>query len=217
MTAGDAQPLSTAEQLQRHWAPTEPALTKVLNAALILCADHELNASAFTARCVASTGATLYGAIIGALAALQGYKHGGMTKEVARFLREATDAPTQTVREHLQRGSTVPGFGHRLYETGDPRATALLEVARQSAPTSPVWQTVDPLLALVAETTQQRPNIDFALVVMAQSLDLPALAPFALFALGRAVGWIAHSAEQYKLDRLIRPRADYNGRAPRRH
>ena len=215
-----------AQRLQQVWAPNQATLATVLDAALILCADHELNASSFTARCVASTGATPYAAVVAALAALQGYKHGGSTHEVTALLNEAAPDPARAVRERLRQGKPIPGFGHRLYPQGDPRAKMLLALARDTATHQAldtggakheaVFTTADTLIAITMQATEDHPNLDFGLVVLAKALDLPDHAPFSLFALGRTAGWIGHILEQYELDRLIRPRAQYTGVQPRR-
>lgn len=208
-----------AHALQQSWAPGRPTVAQLLDAALILCADHELNASSFTARCVASTGATPYAAVIAALAALQGYKHGGSTREVAMLYREAAEDPERAVRERLRQGKAIPGFGHPLYPLGDPRAKMLLKLAREEVEKRGVGNRerlsiADALITITGQATQAKPNLDFGLVVLAQVLGLPAHAPFSLFALGRTAGWIGHMIEQYELDRLIRPRAQYIGRHP---
>jgi citrate synthase len=113
--------------LQRGWGVGGDKAARLLNAALVLCADHELNVSSFTARCVASAGSTLYGVVLAGLAALQGTRHGGHTARVAALLREV-EAPQQArdvLAGRLRRGENIPGFGHRLYPKGDPRGRLL--------------------------------------------------------------------------------------------
>jgi citrate synthase len=182
---------------------------------LILCADHELNISAFTARCVASAGSTPYAAIVAALAALQGYKHGGASERVATFLQAATIDPQQTVRDYLRRGEALPGFGHHLYPTGDPRSKFLLELAHRARPSAPILAVAAAVVDTANQAIQLAPNLDFGLVVLAHTLGLPSHAPFTLFALGRTAGWIGHSIEQYALHQMIRPRSRYVGVQPR--
>lgn len=208
-----------AQQLQQTWIPAQPEVVRLLDGVLILCADHELNASSFTARCVASTGATPYAAIVAALSALQGYRHGGSTREVARFLQEAATDPVVATQERLQRGEQLPGFGHPLYPQGDPRGKRLLDVARDyhaggATHDTRLIEVADQIVAINREVMQMEPNLDFGLTVLAQSLGFPAHAPFALFALGRCAGWIGHIGEQYQTERLIRPRAHYTGITP---
>jgi citrate synthase len=187
-----------------------------LSAALILCADHELNASAFTARIVASAEATPYEVVTAGLAALQGFKHGGNTERVEAYLNEisAIDRIARVTAERLRRGERIPGFGHSLYPNGDPRANALLALLQEIYPGAPevafVTRTAEQVAALIGHV----PNVDFALAALARVARLPAGAPLTLFALGRSVGWIGHAIEQYASDVLIRPRARYIGTPP---
>jgi citrate synthase len=191
-----------------------PEAAALINSALILCADHELNVSAFTARCVASAGTTPYGAVIAGLAALQGNKHGGHTERVEALFREVGEGNRvrMTIASRLRRGERIPGFGHPLYPDGDPRAKMLL--ARTTAVFPHKTTLAQAIVSEVQQTIGQNPTIDFALVTLARALNLPAGAPIALFALGRTVGWIGHAIEQYNLDQLIRPRARYTGTMP---
>ncbi|MDA8443693.1 citrate synthase family protein [Paracidovorax valerianellae] len=182
----------------------------LIRQALVLCADHELNASSFTARCVASTGASLRAAVVGGLAALTGGKHGGTTARVEALWDELdrSASPEQRLRQRLARGEDLPGFGHHLYPQGDVRAESLL---RQLLPHN------DHLKNWIAEAqalTGQRPSIDFALVALRRHLALPEGAAFGLFALGRSIGWLAHAMEQRHSGQLIRPRAAYTGPRP---
>ncbi|HAJ37760.1 MAG TPA: hypothetical protein DCL15_18985 [Chloroflexi bacterium] len=208
------QPVTTslAHALQRAWMPAQPEAATLLSAALILCADHELNVSAFAARSVASAGATPYDVVIAGLAALHGHRHGGHTARVAALLRSAADDLPGAVKSCLARGETLPGFGHRLYPDGDPRARLLLTLTATQCPNAPVVQLAQSLCTLVQQTLALQPTIDFALEVMAQALALPPAAALAIFALGRTIGWIGHASEQYATGQLIRPRARYTGR-----
>jgi len=205
---------SIAQRLQQIWQPDAPDLSALLDSMLILCADHELNISSFTARCVASAGSTPYAAVVAALAALQGYRHGGAGERVAALISEAAMDPHRAIRDRLRRGETVPGFGHPLYPTGDPRGKLLLALAQTARPDAPVLPVAQAIIDTVAQATQLAPNLDFGLVVLAQALNLPAHAPFTLFALGRTAGWIGHIIEQYGLNQVIRPRSRYVGRLP---
>ncbi len=200
-----------AQALQNEWAAKNNDAAALLNAALILCADHELNVSAFTARCVASADSTPYAAAIAGLAALQGSKHGGFTERVEALFREvgSENRVRQTIASRLRRGEPIPGFGHPLYPDGDPRYKQLMEMITAVFP-----HKTQLAHAIVNETSQainQYPTIDFALVTLAQVLELPPSAPIAIFAMGRTAGWIGHAIEQYQTDQLIRPRAHYTG------
>lgn len=176
--------------------------------ALVLCADHELNASGFTARCVASTGASLRAAVVGGLAALTGGRHGGTTARVEALWDELgeTQAPAR-LRQRLARGETLPGFGHHLYPEGDVRAALLLEMLPRQGPAAA-------LAAEVMALTGLAPSVDFALVALRRHLQLPAGSAFGLFALGRCAGWLAQALEQRATRQIIRPRAAYTGPRP---
>jgi citrate synthase len=193
---------SMAHTLSRAWSA--PRARAALDAALILCADHELNVSAFTARVIASSSATPYMALSGALAALSGARHGGATADVGALL-DASEPPESLVTTRLQRGEALPGFGHPLYPEGDPRAARLLELC----PGGAAKKRAAAVASAVEQRSGLRPNLDFGLVVLSRSLELPPAAPLMLFALGRAAGWIAHCLEQYADGSAIRPRARY--------
>jgi citrate synthase len=198
--------------LAGHWGVASAA--PLLRAALILCADHELNVSTFTARCVASAGATPYGVVIAGLAALEGVKHGGITGRVETLwdsLRHSRDLAGAVARR-LRRGERIDGFGHPLYPRGDPRAAVLLSMLPRSRQSAFAHR----LAASVGATLNEAPTIDFALVALSKALALPEGSAFTLFALGRTMGWIAHALEQYAQDAIIRPRARYVGDKPGR-
>ncbi|WP_029041520.1 citrate/2-methylcitrate synthase [Cucumibacter marinus] len=194
--------LSIHERLAKSWKSQEGA--DLLRRALVLIADHEMNASTFAARVTASTGARLSACLIAGMTALSGPLHGGATARVAALMREAeTLGAAQAVHQRLLRGDPLPGFGHRLYPHGDPRATALLPHIH------------DKLLAEVNETAERDagllPTVDVALVGVERALDLPAGSAFDIFLLGRSVGWLAHAIEQRLTGSLIRPRSRYVG------
>lgn len=188
----------------------------VIRAALVLCADHELNVSSFTARCVASAGSHPYAVVIAGLAALEGPKHGGASARVESMLASMRRAyPLRAaVAARLRRGESIEGFGHPLYRDGDPRARLLLDLLGEHYPTSAEYRFVVDFGQAAAGTTGERPNIDFALAAVARVLKLPPGSPLRLFAIGRSVGWIGHAIEQYATGQLIRPRAKYVGVAP---
>ena len=201
--------------LQAAWAPRRKAVAEVIRTALVLCADHELNVSAFTARCAASAGASPYHVVSAALASFRGYKHGGAAERVLALLaaiKTGSDA-RGLVASLLRRGERLPGFGHRLYAAGDPRAIELLRLA-EAAGNDREWQRIRGLLRAGAQLVQDRPNVDFALAAVTRVYGLPDAAPALLFALGRTAGWIAHAIEEYATGELIRPRARYTGPVP---
>lgn len=207
---------SLADRLAHGWGLQECDAQRLVALALMLCADHELNVSAFAARVVASGGATLYQVVSAGLAALQGYKHGGHTARVEALLREiqTPDRVRDVLAERLRRGEALPGFGHRLYPQGDPRAVLLLEQVAGLFPNHSAVQLSQKLIADVWELLGEYPTIDLALVTLTYTLGLPAGAALALFAIGRSIGWIGHAIEQYGDNRMIRPRARYVGMPP---
>jgi citrate synthase len=212
------QPMSALpvhEQLAKVWnVPTEQAA--LLRAALVLSADHEFNASAFAARVVASTGANLYGAVTAGLAAINGPRHGGLTRRVAFLfddLRKVDDLDAELGRRVRDR-IYIPGFGHQLYPDGDVRAESLFALLRQTMPRSAELAFAERLAQAVERLMDRKPNVDFATVTVERVLGLPKHSALALFLLGRTVGWIAHALEQAAHGALIRPRARYTGPRP---
>jgi citrate synthase len=205
-------------QLASAWGLRSRAQAELLRTALVLCADHELNASTFTVRCIVSTGMHVFGAAAGGLAALAGPRHGGETVRVAALFDDAARAGDlhRFLAERLapdEHGTAgrLSGFGHPLYPEGDPRARLLLDQLAQRAPARSSMGDIDALAQAVAETTGARPTVDFALAAIERVLELPRGAAFTLFAAGRVTGWIAHALEQIADGRLIRPRARYVG------
>jgi citrate synthase len=207
------QPLH--EQLAAAWMVDED-VANIIRAALVLCADHELNASAFTVRCAASTGAPPYAAISAGLAALQGPRHGGQSAKVTAMLDDLVrgEDPLEGVAARLRRGEDFAGFGHALYPHGDPRAELLMAMIEETVGDQPEWVQIKRIAAATTELTQLPPNIDFILSSLARLFRLPVGAPFTMFAVGRCAGWIAHAQEQYESRQLLRPRARYIGDVP---
>jgi citrate synthase len=201
--------------LAEAWTPNRKSATSALRAALILCADHELNVWAFTARCVASARATPYEVVISALAALRGQRHGGASDRVEALFKEAgeTHQPREVLAKRLRLFGDLPGFGHPLYPGGDPRAHMLISLAKTYGRAS-VVDLANGLIRAARALMGEYPNLDFGLVTLALALDLPPGSPIALFALGRSAGWVAHAIEQYADNQLIRPRAHYVGPIP---
>jgi citrate synthase len=152
--------------------------------------------------------------VAGALAALKGQRHGGISAQVEVVFQEAsrTRDLRQFFAKRLRMHDRLPGFGHPLYPNGDPRAAFLLSLAHDG--NSSVADLAAGMIEAARELTGEHPTLDFGLVVLAHALKLPPESALALFALGRSVGWIAHAIEQYADDRLIRPRARYIGVVP---
>jgi len=186
----------------------------LLRRCLVLLADHELNASTFVARCVASTAATPYAVVSAALSALSGRRHGGASARAEALLHEIAERgePMAVMAARLARDEIIPGLGHPLYPEGDPRAQALLGAAAVGLASA--RQSIESAGAAARTLIGQHPNIDFALATVTTALGLPVGAALSLFVVGRTVGWIAHAIEQYETGLLIRPRARYTGPRP---
>ena len=221
-TAAD-RTLTIDQRLARAWR-LHARDTDVLRSALILCADHELNVSSFTARCVASAGSDPYAVVIAGLSALAGPKHGGSSARVEAMLRSVRDERRRSARgerdlrsalaARLRRGERLDGFGHPLYAAGDPRAAMLMDMLRERYAASAELRFVVKFETAATALIRDKPNLDFALAAVARVLGLPAGSPLMLFAIGRTIGWIGHAIEQYATDHLIRPRAKYVGVPP---
>jgi citrate synthase len=202
--AEPALPGPIHERLAATWGLT-PAQGDLIRRTMVLLLDHELNASTFAARVSASTGGSLAAAALAGLSTLSGPLHGAAVEAVIAFVRDAErQGPSAAIRARLDEGRSIPGFGHPLYPAGDPRAVALLAGLGEG----PMIAT---LRAEVERETGKAANIDFATAAIAVQLALPEDAPFAIFAVGRAVGWLGHAMEQIETDVLIRPRARYVG------
>lgn len=208
--------LSIASSLQKAWAPHWPEAERLFSIAMILCADHELNVTSFTARCVASSGATPHQAVIAGISALQGFKYGGACDRIEALFREIR-SPLRarvTIANRLKRGEPIPGHGHPLYPDGDPRARLLLARIGETMPASPTYALAKAIGDAYYEILGDHPNLDFTLVTLCETLGLPAGSAITLFALGRTIGWIGHAIEEYEADKMIRPRARYTGELP---
>jgi citrate synthase len=207
--------LSIDRQLARAWRVPAQGVD-VLRTALILCADHELNVSSFTARCAASAGADPYAVVIAGLSALAGARHGGSAARVEAMLQSVRGVRDlrAAMAARLRRGERLDGFGHPLYAAGDPRAAMLMDMLRERYAKSAELRFVMKFEATAAALIRDRPNVDFALAAVAHVLRLPSGSPLVLFALGRTIGWIGHAIEQYATEYPIRPRAKYVGVAP---
>ncbi|MEO6102303.1 MAG: citrate synthase family protein [Pseudoxanthomonas sp.] len=214
-----AQPASSGpvhQLLANRWNPGDEGFAELVRAALVVCADHELNVSAFAARVVASTGAHLHATVCSGLAALSGPRHGGATVRTHALIADAREAASarEFIATRWRRGDDLPGFGHALYPHGDPRASEILARLRLLQAGTPVMQLLEDIIATSEDASGQRPNIDFMLAAICHAYGLPATPALVMFAAGRVAGWLAHALEQQAQGRLIRPRASYTGVAP---
>ncbi len=197
-------------------ADADPLVVRAMDRALILHADHELNASTFAARVTAATLADLYAAVVAAVSALSGSLHGGATEQVMTML-QAIGEPSKAaayVEERLAALEKIPGFGHRVYRTEDPRATHLRDMSRQLGEhfANPRWYQISRAVeSVVLERRQLYPNVDFYSASCYFVMGIPVDLFPTIFAVSRVAGWCAHVLEQYADNRLIRPRAQYVG------
>jgi citrate synthase len=193
--------------------------TRAFDVALILHADHELNASTFAARVAAATLTDIHSAIVAAIGTLKGPLHGGANADVMRLLLEiGADAPPDkaeaVVRAKLAKKEKIPGFGHRVYHTEDPRATHLREMSRdlgKRAGETAWFEMSQRIESLVKSEKKLYANVDFYSASTYYSLGIAVDLFTPIFAVSRISGWTAHVLEQYANNRLIRPRADYIG------
>jgi len=195
--------------------PSETA-TRALDVALILHADHELNASTFAARVIAATLSDMHSAITGAIGALKGPLHGGANEAVMHLLYaidKAGEDPVEHVRNMLANKEKISGFGHRVYTTEDPRATHLRKMSEElGKDAEPKWYAMSRKIELfVKDEKKLNANVDFysASTYTTLGIDIDLFTP--IFAISRIAGWGAHVMEQHDDNRLIRPRADYTG------
>ena len=193
--------------------------TRAFDVALILHADHELNASTFAARVTAATLSDVHSAVVAGIGALKGPLHGGANAAVMKLLTEiGEDADDERVerviRDMLARKVKVPGFGHRVYRTEDPRATHLRRMSRElgeRAGRTRLYEMSRRIEAVMKEATQIDANVDFYSASTYALLGIPVDLFTPIFAVSRVAGWTAHVLEQYANNRLIRPRAEYVG------
>src|SRR5947199_311498 len=213
-------------------APSEE-VARVMDVALTLHADHEFNASTFAARVAVATLADLHAAVVAAIATLKGPRHGGANEDVLRMLQEIGDPAkaeafvgqrlgargTLSKTERANPRARVPGFGHRVYRVDDARARVLRGMAKTMAEATGrerLFEVAERVYDALKARTDLPVNADCFSAVVYDALGIPADLCTSIFAIGRVAGWCAHAMEQYADNRLIRPRADYVGVAPRR-
>ena len=219
-------------QLLEGVAPSED-VARVMDVVLTLHADHEFNASTFAARVAVATLADLHAAVVAAIATLKGPRHGGANEDVLRLLQDIGDPAKAesfvearlgargalSKRERADPKARVPGFGHRVYRVDDARARVLRGMAKTMAEATGrarLFEVAERLYDAMKARTDLPVNVDFFSAVVYEALGIPADLCTSIFAIGRVAGWCAHAMEQYADNRLIRPRADYIGVAPRR-
>ncbi|HWO75503.1 MAG TPA: citrate synthase [Bacillus sp. (in: firmicutes)] len=197
-------------------AEPEAVAVEAIDKALILHADHELNASTFTARVCVATLSDIYSGVTAAIGALKGPLHGGANEQVMKMLTEigTVDRVESYIHEKLANKEKIMGFGHRVYRKGDPRAKHLREMSRRLTELTgePHWYEMSTKIEeIVTSEKALPPNVDFysASVYHSLGIDHDLFTP--IFAVSRVSGWIAHILEQYANNRLIRPRAEYTG------
>ena len=191
----------------------DEAFAPEIDRALVLLADHELNASSFTARVAASTDADPYACVAAALAAVSGPKHGSASEDLARFADQlgSPDAARAEVRSLKKRGLAIPAFGHPLYANGDPRTPPLLASVDRVVADTGGTKRAKVILAIIA-ATDAKPSVDVGLAALVAALGLEPPVASGLFAVARSAGWLAHALEQRDAGYLLRPRARYIGR-----
>ena len=202
--------------------PADELEVRTMDAALVLHAEHGMNASTFSGRVTAGTLADIYSAVVSAIGTLKGESHGGANMRVMEMLQQIDQSgkdPGEWVHDALEQGERVMGFGHRVYKATDPRATVLRDLADQIMVRTGETRWLDlsdQVRSAMAEEMQQRdkqiyPNVDFFSASVYTTLGVAKDLFTCIFAMARVTGWTAHLFEQYANNRLIRPRAEYVG------
>ena len=197
----------------------DDVMERVFDVALILHADHELNASTFAARVTAATLSDIYSAVTSAIGALKGPLHGGANEAVIQMLLKTSSSEDAVakVKSNLDNKIKIPGFGHRVYHTADPRAIHLKKMSQELAKRTghgELYEKSTRVETTVKDLKNLNANVDFYSASTYYSLGIPVDLFTPIFAVSRMSGWTAHILEQYSNNRLIRPRAEYAGPAP---
>jgi citrate synthase len=200
----------------------DPLIERAFDVALILHADHELNASTFAARVTAATMADIYSSVTSAIGTLKGPLHGGANMEVMQLIDEigSPQRAEKAILEKLANKIKIPGFGHRVYRCEDPRVSILRNYARTVTThtgRSVYFQITQEIERVVLEQTKVFPNVDLYTASLYTAMGLPRELFTPIFAISRIVGWTSHILEQWSDNRLIRPRAEYVGPAERHY
>ncbi len=203
-------------QIAQAWGVKNEKAIDLIRATLVLCADHELNTSAYAVRCAASTRAPLHAVLVSGLGAFMGPRHGTNAERVLSWLKHVhvIDDIENVLQERCMNGEHLPGFGHSVYGGPDPRGEFLLDMLMQSELDYPLVELIPPLLERSRELFGKHMNVDFPLALLVQILGLPKNSGGILFCISRISGWIAQALEQYQMQEQIRPRAAYVGIRP---
>jgi citrate synthase len=191
-------------------------IVRAMDAALVVHAEHGLNASTFACRVTAATLADLHASVTSAIGALKGPLHGGANQDVMEMLLEAGDVDTLigNVRKALAEGKKIPGFGHRVYKVFDPRATFLSKISKslgEAAGNSKWYEMSQAIIPVVKQLKNKDPNVDFFSASSYYTMGVPMDLFTCIFAIARVAGWSAHAMEQHVNNRIIRPMDDYVG------